>query len=264
MLDLENKLKSAVIEGRPRISRPWKKILILIEGVYSMEGSIIRLPEVLQLKKKYRAYVYLDEAHSIGAIGNSGRGVVDYFGLDPKDVDVMMGTFTKSFGAAGGYIAGNKKLIHYLRLNSHAAVYSSSMPPAVTQQIISSMLIIMGKDGTTKGQQRINQLKWNTQYFRRKLKESGFIIYGNDDSPVVPLLIFLPSKVAAMNRTCLEKGCYEQNVSREGVRITSLLVELCLSAAHSKEMLDKALNIINECDSQFLRFMTRRHNKQKM
>ena len=73
-----------------------------------MEGSIIRLPEVIQLKKKYKAYVYLDEAHSIGAIGNSGRGVVDHFGLDPKDVDVMMGTFTKSFGAAGGYIAGNK------------------------------------------------------------------------------------------------------------------------------------------------------------
>lgn len=251
MIDLENKLKSAVIEGRPQISRPWKKIIILIEGVYSMEGSIIRLPEVIQLKKKYKAYVYLDEAHSIGAIGNSGRGVVDHFGLDPKDVDVMMGTFTKSFGAAGGYIAGNKKLIHYLRLNSHASVYSSSMPPAVTQQIISSMLIIMGKDGTTEGQKRINQLKWNTQYFRRKLKESGFIIYGNDDSPVVPLLIFLPSKVAAMNRTCLEKGLGIVVVGFPATPIIESRARLCLSAAHTKEMLDKALNIINECGDMF-------------
>lgn len=75
---------------------------------WSMEGSIVRLPEVIALKKRYKAYLYLDEAHSIGALGPNGRGVVDYFGLDPKDVDIMMGTFTKSFGAAGGYIGGKK------------------------------------------------------------------------------------------------------------------------------------------------------------
>ena len=76
--------------------------------ILSMEGSIVKLPEVLALKKKYKAYLYLDEAHSIGAMGSNGRGVVDYFGLDPKDVDIMMGTFTKSFGSAGGYIAASK------------------------------------------------------------------------------------------------------------------------------------------------------------
>lgn len=74
----------------------------------SMEGSIVRLPEVIALKKRYKAYLYLDEAHSIGALGPNGKGVVDYFGLDPNDVDIMMGTFTKSFGAAGGYIGGKK------------------------------------------------------------------------------------------------------------------------------------------------------------
>lgn len=73
-----------------------------------MEGSIVRLPDVIRLKKKYKAYVYLDEAHSIGALGPHGKGVVDYFGLDPKDIDIMMGTFTKSFGAAGGYLGGSK------------------------------------------------------------------------------------------------------------------------------------------------------------
>ncbi|NXS87470.1 SPTC2 palmitoyltransferase, partial [Erpornis zantholeuca] len=96
------------VHGQPRTRRPWKKILILVEGIYSMEGSIVRLPEVIALKKKYKSYLYLDEAHSIGALGPSGRGVVDYFGLSPEDVDVMMGTFTKSFGAAGGYIGGKK------------------------------------------------------------------------------------------------------------------------------------------------------------
>lgn len=106
--DLEKKLREAIINGQPLNHRPWKKILIVVEGVYSMEGSIVKLPDVIRLKKKYRAYIYLDEAHSVGAMGPRGRGVVDYWGCNPKDVDIMMGTFTKSFGSAGGYIAGSR------------------------------------------------------------------------------------------------------------------------------------------------------------
>ncbi|KAG7247112.1 hypothetical protein CRUP_016919, partial [Coryphaenoides rupestris] len=108
MVSLEKMLRDAIVHGQPRTHRPWKKILIVVEGIYSMEGSIVRLPEVIALKKRYKAYLYLDEAHSIGALGPHGRGVVDYFGLDAHDVDIMMGTFTKSFGAAGGYIGGKK------------------------------------------------------------------------------------------------------------------------------------------------------------
>uniref|UniRef100_A0A0P5A4N5 serine C-palmitoyltransferase n=1 Tax=Daphnia magna TaxID=35525 RepID=A0A0P5A4N5_9CRUS len=108
MKSLEAKLREAVVQGQPRTYRPWRKILIVVEGVYSMEGSIVNLPEIIALKKKYKAYLYLDEAHSIGALGPRGRGAVDYFGCDPKDVDILMGTFTKSFGSAGGYIAGSK------------------------------------------------------------------------------------------------------------------------------------------------------------
>ena len=108
MVQLEKILREAVIQGQPRTHRPWKKILIIVEGVYSMEGSIVKLPEVLALKKKYKAYLYLDEAHSIGAMGPNGRGVTDYYGIDPEDIDIMMGTFTKSFGSAGGYIAATE------------------------------------------------------------------------------------------------------------------------------------------------------------
>ena len=81
---LEKLLKSAIIRGHPKTRRPWKKIMIVVEGVYSMEGTIVKLPEILALKKKYGAYIYLDEAHSVGAMGPNGRGVVDYYGLDPK------------------------------------------------------------------------------------------------------------------------------------------------------------------------------------
>ena len=97
---------------------------VLLSFFSSMEGSIVRLPEVIALKKKYKAYLFLDEAHSIGAMGPRGRGVTDYFGVDPNDVDIMMGTFTKSFGAAGGYIAATKVSLHvrvkYITLSTMA------------------------------------------------------------------------------------------------------------------------------------------------
>lgn len=105
---LEDILRNAIIKGHPRTCRPWRKIIIVVEGVYSMEGSLVNLPRVIELKRKYKAYLYLDEAHSIGALGVTGRGVVEHFGCDSRDVDIMMGTFTKSFGAAGGYIASSK------------------------------------------------------------------------------------------------------------------------------------------------------------
>ena len=87
---------------KPRTGRPWRKILIVVEGIYSMEGEMVRLSEIVRLKKKYGAYLYLDEAHSIGALGATGRGVCEQQGVSPRDVDVMMGTFTKSFGSCGG------------------------------------------------------------------------------------------------------------------------------------------------------------------
>ncbi|CAJ1067719.1 Hypothetical predicted protein [Xyrichtys novacula] len=116
MHSLEKMLREGIVSGQPRTHRPWRKILIMVEGIYSMEGSVVRLPEIVALKKKYKAYLYLDEAHSIGAVGRSGRGVTELFDVNPADVDVMMGTFTKSFGAAGGYIAGKKVRVVFRNL----------------------------------------------------------------------------------------------------------------------------------------------------
>jgi serine palmitoyltransferase len=196
--DLERKIREHIINGKKnskRLNTDWKKIFIIIEGIYSMEGSIAPLREFIALKKKYKAYLYLDEAHSIGALGPTGRGVVDYWGCDPNDVDILMGTFTKSFGSAGGYIAGSKDLINHVRLNSHAQCYASSMSPPVIQQIISSIRVIMGLDGTNDGRLRIERLRSNGHYFREKLKQMGFIVYGNNDSPIVPLMVFMPAKL---------------------------------------------------------------------
>ncbi|KAM6973458.1 serine palmitoyltransferase 2 [Aplochiton taeniatus] len=246
MPSLEKLLRDAIVHGQPRTHRPWKKILILVEGIYSMEGSIVRLPEVIALKKRYRAYLYLDEAHSIGALGPGGRGVVDYFGLDPQDVDVMMGTFTKSFGAAGGYIGGRKELIEYLRSHSHSAVYATSMSPPVVEQIITSMKCIMGEDGTTLGHDRVQQLAENTTYFRRKLQEMGFILYGNNDSPVVPMMLYMPAKIGAFGREMLKRNIGVVVVGFPATPIIESRARFCISAAHTKDMLDSALRAISE------------------
>lgn len=161
-----------------------------------MEGTIVRLPEIIALKKKYKAYLYLDEAHSIGAMGKHGRGIVDYFGCNPKDIDILMGTFTKSFGSAGGYIAGTKELIDFLRKNSFASKHAWAMAPPVAAQIIAVLKILMGRDGTNEGQKRIETLARNTRYFRQRIEQMGIIIHGNEDSPVVPILVYLYSKIA--------------------------------------------------------------------
>ncbi|XP_019746552.1 serine palmitoyltransferase 2b [Hippocampus comes] len=246
MQSLEKLLRDAIVHGQPRTHRPWRKILILVEGIYSMEGSIVRLPEVIALKKRYKAYVYLDEAHSIGALGSNGKGVVDYFGLDPTDVDVMMGTFTKSFGGAGGYIGGRKELIDYLRQHSHSALYATSMPPPVAQQIITSMKIIMGEDGTTLGADRLRQLSENTTYFRRKLCEMGVIIYGNSDSPVVPVMLYMPAKIGAFGREMLKRNIGTVVVGFPATPIIESRARFCISAAHTREMLDTVLEAMNE------------------
>ena len=135
---LEEILKEAIVMGQPRTRRPWKRIMVIVEGIYSMEGEYCDLRNVVKVCKEYGAYVYLDEAHSIGAMGATGRGCCEYTGVDPKDVDVMMGTFTKSFGGMGGYIAGSMDVIQFLRGKCAASTYHNSLSPTVCQQIISS------------------------------------------------------------------------------------------------------------------------------
>uniref|UniRef100_A0A7E4W3D0 serine C-palmitoyltransferase n=1 Tax=Panagrellus redivivus TaxID=6233 RepID=A0A7E4W3D0_PANRE len=246
MAALEKTIRDAIIYGNPKTCRPYKKILIIVEGIYSMEGSICNLPEIIALKKKYNCYLYLDEAHSIGAMGASGRGVVEYWGCNAKDVDIMMGTFTKSFGAAGGYIGGSAATIAHLRKTSPTGYYSLPMSPPVAQQVIASMSTIMGRDGTHDGELRIERLARNARYFRLRLKQMGFIVYGSDDSPVVPVLIYFPTQCGLWGRELLKKKIGVVVVSYPATAMTESRARICLSAAHTKEMLDYVLDCLDE------------------
>eukprot|EP00052_Salpingoeca_macrocollata_P001142 m.24089 g.24089 ORF g.24089 m.24089 type:complete len:512 (-) comp11139_c1_seq1:80-1615(-) len=238
---LESVLRRAVVDGQPRTHRPWHKILICVEGVYSMEGSLVNLPEVIRLKKKYKAYLYLDEAHSIGALGKTGRGVCEHYGVSVDDVDIMMGTFTKSFGSAGGYIASSKQVIEGLKRRSHGHNYAASMSPAVAQQVVTSMKIIMGEAGGNEGQRRLKALADNAKHFRQGMKKLGFIVYGNDASPIVPMLIFMPAKIVTFSREMKKRGVAVVVVGFPATSIVGSRSRFCLSASHTREDIDKTL-----------------------
>ncbi|WFD33436.1 serine C-palmitoyltransferase [Malassezia cuniculi] len=222
---LEELLRESISQGQPRTHRPWKKIIVLVEGLFSMEGTIVNLPAIIELKKRYKFYLYVDEAHSIGALGPNGGGVCDYFGVDPNDVDILMGTFTKSFGAVGGYIAGRKALIDRIRMLNHSNTYAETMAPPVMTQIIATLVTIMsaGKSPETyelvpkwmnfsedfangvEGQDRLQRLAFNARYLNHGLRKLGFMIWGSHDSPVIPLLIFQPGKMKMVSDYMLDR-----------------------------------------------------------
>lgn len=244
---LDFTLKDAILTGDPkRGGKPWRRILIVVEGMYSMEGETCRLREIIAVKKKYGAYLYLDEAHSIGALGASGRGVTEHLGLDTRDIDVMMGTFTKSFGAVGGYIAADADVIARIRALAPAALYASAMSPPCAQHTLWAFRQLMGEDGTDIGKEKIRSLRENAIYFRRALKRMGVQTLGDCDSPVIPIMLFNPAKIAAFSRECFQRGLAVVVVGFPATPLLLSRARICLSAAHTKRDLDWALSVIDE------------------
>jgi len=246
MKSLERIVRQAIVEGQPRTHRAWKRIVILVEGVYSMEGEILDLPRVVEIKKKYKCLLYVDEAHSIGALGARGRGVCDHHHVNPADVDLLMGTFTKSFGSIGGYIAGSAKLIADLKRYSGASLLGDAMSSAAAKQALSSLRVMQGKDGTTVGQDKIRRLKENSIYMREELIKRDLVVLGEEASPVIPIMLYQPGKVAVFSRELLKRNVAVVVVGYPATALFEARCRLCISAAHTKEDLDRAIQAIDE------------------
>ncbi|KAL3480413.1 pyridoxal phosphate-dependent transferase [Aspergillus californicus] len=246
MRDLEVRLREAISQGQPRTHRPWKKILVVVEGLYSMEGTMCNLPGLIALKRRYKFNLFVDEAHSIGAVGPRGRGVCDYFSIDTKDVDILMGTFTKSFGANGGYIAADRAMISKLRSTNSGMFYGESTAPAVIAQIVSALRLINGEVIAGQGEERLQRLAFNSRYLRLGLKRLGFIVYGHDDSPIVPVPLFNPAKMPAFSHEMLKRKISVVIVGYPATPLVSSRARFCVSAAHTKEDLDRVLAACDE------------------
>ena len=238
MVDLKSKLDEVKKNGLKNGKQP-NKILVIVEGLYSMEGEFCKLKEIIALKKAYGFYLYVDEAHSIGCLGPTGRGIVEQLGCSFDDVDILMGTFSKSFASAGGYIASDKKTISLLRNNSYSYIYGNPMSPVAAQQIISCMEIIK----LPEGKRKIAQLRKNSIALRTKFIDAGCHVLGDLESPVIPVMIYHPAKIKDISRICLKNGVAIVVVGYPACPIDACRIRFCVSAGHTDEDIEKGFQV---------------------
>jgi 8-amino-7-oxononanoate synthase len=235
MEDLEKLLKKC---------RPEAVKLIVVDGVFSMEGDLANLPEIIRLKHKYNATVMVDEAHGLGVFGKQGRGVCDHFGLR-DEVDLIMGTFSKSLASIGGFIASDKYIINWLRHNARTYIFSASDTPAATACAMEALHIIKSEP------ERIERLWDVTNYALKRFRESGFEI-GATESPIIPLYVRDVDKTFLVTRRAFEEGVFINPVIPPACAPQDTLVRFALMATHTKDQVDfaveKLLKVFKELD----------------
>jgi 8-amino-7-oxononanoate synthase len=215
---------------------PDKIKLIVVDGVFSMEGDIANLPEIVRLAKQYGANIMVDEAHGIGILGRQGRGACDHFGVLP-DVDLVMGTFSKSLASIGGFIASSDPIINYVRHHSRSYIFSASNTPAATAAANAALDIMISEP------ERIKHL-WDLTYYALKgFREMGCEI-GNTATPIIPLYIRDNDKTFYVTNELFKQGIFVNPVVSPAVAPTDTLIRFSLMATHTFEQLDYALEKI--------------------
>ena len=224
MEDLERQLQKCAPEAVK---------LIVVDGVFSMEGDLANLPEIIRLKHKYNATVMVDEAHGIGVFGRDGRGVCDHFGLT-DEVDLIMGTFSKSLAAIGGFIAADSSIINWLRHTARTYIFSASCTPAATASAMEALHILQQEP------ERIKALWDVTHYAPEQLKAAGFEI-GDTESPIIPLYVRDTEKTFVATAKAFEAGVFINPVIPPACAPQDTLVRVALMATHTKEQVDRAV-----------------------
>lgn len=224
MADLERQLQKCAPEAVK---------LIVVDGVFSMEGDLANLPEIVKLKHKYNATIMVDEAHGIGVFGRQGRGVCDYFGLT-DEVDLIMGTFSKSLASIGGFIAADESIINWLRHNARTYIFSASNTPAATACAMEALHIIQNEP------ERIEALWEVTRYALKRFKEEGFEI-GETESPIIPLYVRDTEKTFVATARAFDEGVFINPVIPPACAPHDTLVRVALMATHTKEQVDRAV-----------------------
>ena len=229
MEDLEAKLKEIPED---------KGILIITDSVFSMTGEICNLPKLVELKHKYGARLMLDEAHGIGVLGANGRGAGEHFGLE-DDVDIIMGTFSKSFASLGGFMAAKKEVVEYVKHTSRPFIFSASITPASVACARRSLEIIKNEP------QRVQRLRDISAYMRTKLKEKGVNII-EAETPIIPIFVYEDEKAFMACKMLLERGVYVNPVITPATPPGQALLRTSYMATHTEEQMDFAAQQIAE------------------
>ena len=212
--------------------------LIVVDGVFSMEGDLAKLPEIIQLKHKYNCSVMVDEAHGVGVFGHQGRGVCDHFGLT-DEVDLIMGTFSKSLASIGGFICSDKDTINFLRHTCRTYIFSASNTPAATAAAMEALHIIQQEP------ERIEKL-WNvTRYALKRFREEGFEI-GETESPIIPLYVRDAEKTFLVTALAFNNGVFINPVIPPACAPQDTLVRYALMATHTEEQVERSVKILKK------------------
>ena len=212
--------------------------LIVLDGVFSMEGDLAKLPQIVELKHKYNCSVMVDEAHGIGVFGREGRGVCDHFGLT-DEVDLIMGTFSKSLASIGGFIASDFDTINWLRHTSRTYIFSASNSPAATAAALEALHILQ------KEPERIEHLWDVTNYALKRFREEGFEI-GDTESPIIPLYVHDVDKTFLVTKLAYDAGVFINPVIPPACAPQDTLVRFALMATHTKDQVDQAIEILKK------------------
>ncbi|MCK6099611.1 glycine C-acetyltransferase [Bacillus velezensis] len=227
MDDLERVLKK---------SMNYRMRLIVTDGVFSMDGNIAPLPDIVKLAEAYDAFVMVDDAHASGVLGKNGRGTVNHFGLDGR-VHIQVGTLSKAIGVLGGYAAGSQVLIDYLRHKGRPFLFSTSHPPAVTAACIEAIDVLLEEP------EHMEKLWENTAYFKDKLVQMGLTLT-KSETPIVPILIGEEEKAQALSDLLLTRCVFAQSIVYPTVAQGKARIRTIITAEHTKEELDRALEVI--------------------
>jgi 8-amino-7-oxononanoate synthase len=210
--------------------------LVVVDGVFSMEGDIAPLPEISKLCKKYKARLIVDDAHATGVMGDNGRGTCEYFGLEHNEVDLIVGTCSKSFASVGGFVVGDKEVIHYIQHMSRSMIFSAGLPPASVAAISKAIEIIESEP------ERRKRLWENSNYLLESFKNMGCNT-GHTKTPIIPILIGDNEKTFTLWRALFDNGIFTNPVVSPAVPPKRTLMRVVVTASHTREQLDRALNV---------------------
>lgn len=219
-----------------------KNILIITDGVFSMDGDIANLPEIVELAEKYEAMTYVDDAHGSGVLGESGRGTVDHFGLHGR-VDFSMGTLSKAIGVIGGYVAGSQTMYDWLNHRARPVLFSTSLPPATIGAIIEAIKMLMESTEYT------NRLWDNSKYFKEKLGGLGFNT-GHSETPITPVIIGEEAKAMDFSRRLFDNNVFVSAIVFPTVPMGTGRVRCMVTASHTKEQIDKAVKAFEKVGNE--------------
>lgn len=211
----------------------YKHVLIITDGVFSMDGDIAKLPEIVELAERFECMTYVDDAHGSGVLGESGRGTVDHFHLHGR-IDFTIGTLSKALGCIGGYVAGSGVMKEWLSHRGRPLLFSTSLPPAVVGALNEAVDIL------TESTEYTDRLWENSKYFKAKMNELGYNI-GNSETPITPVIIGEESKAMLFSRTLLENGVFVSPIVFPTVPKGTGRVRVMVTAAHTTEQLDRAV-----------------------